>query len=107
MMMEASVIGYGLIKRVSQIKGTWAFPGGHVEPEEHPEMTAIRETREETALDVKMTDIICGTRDDFSPEKQYLTLFVKCALSDTNQKPVVSFLALSPTLALSLEMAGF
>lgn len=36
----------------------WGFPGGAIELGETPEMAAIREVREETGLDVKVTDFI-------------------------------------------------
>ena len=36
----------------------WGFPGGAIELGETPEMAAIRETKEETGLDVKVTDLI-------------------------------------------------
>jgi 8-oxo-dGTP pyrophosphatase MutT (NUDIX family) len=32
----------------------WTFPKGHVEKDEDPEYTAIRESKEETGLDVKV-----------------------------------------------------
>ena len=38
--------------------GKWGFPGGAIELGETPEMAAIREVREETGLDVKVTDFI-------------------------------------------------
>jgi 8-oxo-dGTP pyrophosphatase MutT (NUDIX family) len=39
-------------------KGGWAFPGGHLEPGEFPEMGALREFQEETGLDVAEIDIL-------------------------------------------------
>ena len=36
----------------------WGFPGGAIELGETPEMAAIREVKEETGLDVKVSDLI-------------------------------------------------
>lgn len=36
----------------------WGFIGGMVEPEEHPTLAAVRETREETGLEVEVTDLV-------------------------------------------------
>jgi len=33
---------------------TWAVPGGSIEPGETPEQAALRETKEETSLDVRL-----------------------------------------------------
>ncbi|MCD4705746.1 NUDIX domain-containing protein [bacterium] len=44
----------------------WLYPGGHVEKNENPDETLIREVKEETGLDVK---IISNKDDDLSDEK--------------------------------------
>jgi 8-oxo-dGTP pyrophosphatase MutT (NUDIX family) len=36
--------------------GIWLQPGGHVEPSETPDEAAVRETREETGLEVELID---------------------------------------------------
>lgn len=38
--------------------GKWGFPGGAIELGETPEMAAIREVKEETGLDVEVSDLI-------------------------------------------------
>ena len=38
--------------------GTWCLPGGYVEPGEAPHETAVRETREETGLDVEPETLV-------------------------------------------------
>ena len=40
------------------VKGTWDIPGGAVEPFEGPAETAVRETREETGLDVETVEVV-------------------------------------------------
>ena len=47
---------------------SWLPPGGHVEENELPNETAIREVKEETGLDVELI-----VSDDFIKEKQYIT----------------------------------
>lgn len=48
-----------LIKRKNPpYKGSWALPGGFVEYDETVESAAIRETKEETGLDVTLGDIV-------------------------------------------------
>lgn len=38
--------------------GTWSHPGGFTEPNERPVDTAVRETREETGLDVEPIELV-------------------------------------------------
>ncbi len=40
--------------------GVWLYPGGHVEDNETPDETVVREVKEETGLDVEVT----GEKDD-------------------------------------------
>jgi ADP-ribose pyrophosphatase YjhB (NUDIX family) len=48
-----------LVKRkIAPAKGSWCFPGGFMEVDETPQETAIRECREETGLDIKITGLI-------------------------------------------------
>ena len=39
-------------------RGLWVAPGGTVEPDEHPESTAMREVRQETGIEVDLVRII-------------------------------------------------
>lgn len=40
------------------VAGTWDIPGGAVEPLEPPAETAVRETREETGLDIETVEVV-------------------------------------------------
>jgi len=47
-----------LVKRANQpFLGCWDIPGGFLEEDEHPEAGAVREVREETGLDVRLTGL--------------------------------------------------
>lgn len=56
--------------------GTWAPPGGHVEFNEDPKDTAIREVFEETGLKVTDPQFVTITNDIFKEtHKHYITLY--------------------------------
>ncbi|MDT5037491.1 MAG: hypothetical protein QOE03_2676, partial [Micromonosporaceae bacterium] len=41
----------------SELPGLWGLPGGGVEQGEHPDAAVVRELREETGLDVRITGL--------------------------------------------------
>lgn len=56
-----------LTRRSAQLRkhaGQWAFPGGRLDPGETPVETALREMREEVAVDLG-PDVVLGRLDDF------------------------------------------
>lgn len=60
----------------SHDKGSWGFPGGHLEYGETPEECAVRETREEAGVEINNLRRVSFTNDFFEEEgKHYVTLF--------------------------------
>jgi len=56
-----------LVKRAIQpFLGCWDIPGGFLEEDEHPETGVIREVREETGLEVRLTDLLGFYVDRYS-----------------------------------------
>jgi 8-oxo-dGTP diphosphatase len=47
-----------LQRAIEPWSGTWDIPGGFCDAEEHPEQTALRELREETGLEVRITGLL-------------------------------------------------
>jgi 8-oxo-dGTP diphosphatase len=76
--------GYVLVglRKGSHGAGTWAFPGGHMEPGELPNVAAMRELEEETGiiLDSSRCKEVGFTVDEFGGEKRYINLFLKCSV---------------------------
>ncbi|HJW97333.1 MAG TPA: NUDIX hydrolase [archaeon] len=87
-MKERPYIGIGVIvikdrkvlmgkRKNAHGKGSWCFPGGHLEFGEKIEDCARREVLEETGLKIKSMKIKAFTNDFFRKEnKHYVTLYV-------------------------------
>ena len=57
-------------------KGTWSLPSGYIDYEEDFLTTAIRETKEETGLDVEVCSIINVISSFVSPRFHFLGIYV-------------------------------
>ena len=58
-------------------EGTWSTPGGHLEYGESPRECAIRETKEETGVDITGVHAIGYTNDVFEEiGRHYITLWM-------------------------------
>ncbi len=57
-------------------KGTWSLPSGYVDYEEDFLTTAIRETKEETGLDVQVQSIVNLVSSFVSPRYHFLGIYV-------------------------------
>lgn len=61
--------------------GAWCLPGGNADPGEAPEETVVRETREETGLDVEPAELVDAYRlppgTDYDPHGA-VTLVYRC-----------------------------
>jgi 8-oxo-dGTP diphosphatase len=57
-------------------KGTWSLPSGYIDYEEDFLTTAIRETREETGLEVEVCSILNVVSSFVSPRFHFLGLYV-------------------------------
>jgi len=73
-----------LIKRAKDSKffpGQWDFPGGKIKADEKPSESAARETKEETALDIIIGDMIIeGSHTEKETEIHYQVFLTKeCA----------------------------
>ena len=68
-----------LMKRSgSHGEGTWSCPGGHIDFGESLEECAIRETKEETGLDIKNIEFKAITNDFFPlNHNHYVTVWMK------------------------------
>jgi len=65
------------LRKGSHGSGTWHPPGGHLEFGESVEETAIRETFEETGLNIKALKRGPWTNDIFTEEnKHYITIYM-------------------------------
>lgn len=90
------------IKRAEYPGDPWsgqvAFPGGREEPGDRtPLETAVRETREETGIDLEREGVVIGTLDDLRPQTIRLPAVVV--------RPFVAVVARERPLELSAEAA--
>ena len=79
------------LRKSSHGYGKWCPPGGHVEYGESFETAAIRETKEETNIDLTEDDLqIVGVTNDYFEEsgKHYVTIMMK-ALKFCNNSMVM------------------
>ena len=68
-------------------EGTWSFPGGKLDKFETIKDCAIRESKEETGLDIYDLEIDKFTNDMFIEEDlHYITIFVKCGAKTYDAK---------------------
>lgn len=75
------IIKRNIIKRGKQNfeGGKWDIPGGTVENMETPSDAAVRETKEEVGLDVKIENILYEKSDlDIKKQKVFTTLIYSC-----------------------------
>lgn len=89
---------------LTDCKGTWSLPGGHLEFGETFEQCAKREVAEETGQDIEDVEFITATETMFVAEnKHYVTVFVsafaRLSPNGEPQEPQVS----GNTLAASSE----
>jgi 8-oxo-dGTP diphosphatase len=66
-------------RRVKEGSLSWQFPAGEIEPGESPEDAAVRETREETGLNVASTKVL-GER--VHPNTGRTMIYVACDVID-------------------------
>lgn len=65
---------------------TWCLPGGYTEPTESPRETAVRETKEETGLDVESIELVSVTTrkpGEYSPHALVVHVYLCVARGNT------------------------
>jgi len=66
------------------LEGQWSIPWGIVEPGEYPEEAAVRETKEESSIDIRIEGLL-GIQD--LPEEGWIALVFLCHHLSGNPKP--------------------
>jgi len=57
-------------RAVKPFRGIWNMPGGFLEKDEHPRDAALRELKEETGLEIEITDFIGIFMDKYNDPEQ-------------------------------------
>ena len=70
------------------LKGYWVLPGGFIEYEEEPRDAAIRETKEETGLDIEITGLVGVYQITNDPRGIHLDIIYSGRI--LNENPVIS-----------------
>ena len=63
-----------VLRRYEPGKGQWCLPAGFIEVGEQPELSAVREVKEETGLDVKITGIYDTWATDEDPRTPVISI---------------------------------
>lgn len=64
------------LRKGSHAAGTWAFPGGHVEYMEDPKECCVRETLEESGIEIKNVKFWTYTNDIFPEDDKHFICLV-------------------------------
>lgn len=100
-----------LVERRHDGRPLWTFPAGEAEPGEAPADTAIRETKEETGLEVKISHAI-GERDHPQTGRHMIYLAARPSqgtdvhVGDTDELAEVRWITLAEALELLPTMYG-
>lgn len=77
------------LRKAKHGEGLWGPPGGHLELMESLEACAIRETYEETDLQINNPEFFALTNDVYdSGDKHYVSIFIQAKL--LNNQPVIN-----------------
>lgn len=63
-------------------KPSWGLPGGHIEWDEEPEETLIREVRDEIGVEIEIGSLLFAWNKRISRDHQMVILGYRCRLKD-------------------------
>lgn len=91
------------IRGIDPYKGSYDIPGGFLELKEHPKDAAIRETKEETGLNIKIIKLLSvytdryGTDGDYQVNFYYLAKVIGGKLKAQDDVSKVKWVAIDKT----------
>lgn len=95
------VNGDAVLLRFHDKYDEWFAPGGHVELDEDPEETAIREAKEETGLEVTLVGKRSNEWGDGDKEVLVPLFINRHPVSDTHEHVVFMYIGTAPTRELA------